>query len=106
MPSVKRWPRHTVDTPCRMAVRQKPRPLHRPLVDGEDRCIALADAVALHDDMAAKARLVGPDLGQRMAQVGLDQPGGHDISALGQGCGIDHGDILPRRPLFFYPPAA
>ena len=92
---------------------------------------SLAEAVALHDDMAAKARLIGPHLGQGSAQVGLDQAWRHDMAPLGQGrgidrrvippralserggvrrkpdrCGIDHGDILPRRPLFFYPPAA
>jgi hypothetical protein len=62
--------------------------------------------VALHDDMAAETGLVGPQVGQRAALLGLDQARRHGVAAVGQGLGVDHGDILPRRGRFFYPPPA
>ena len=76
---------------------------------GEILVFALAIAVALHDDVAAETRLVGPQGRQRPALVGPDQAGRHGEATVGQGVGVEgssHGDILPRRRPFFYPPPA
>ncbi len=62
--------------------------------------------MALHDDVLAKTGLLGPQGRQRTAFGGPDQAGRHGEAAMGQGLGVDHGDILPRRALFFYPSPA
>jgi hypothetical protein len=56
--------------------------------------------------MLAETRLVGPQGRQGAALVGPDQARRHGEATVGQGLGVDHGDILPRHALFFYPAPA
>jgi hypothetical protein len=90
--------------PCELGIERLTQPLDRLRQRvGEVLVLALPVAVALHDDVLAESRLLGPQRGERLAFRGVDQVPHDGEAASIEGVLVDHPDILPRPGHFFYP---